>query len=176
MSKKYRQKHKYTKSEFVNICCNKCRICKLGASPDLCYSEFYRKDPKRFIKKVFKSLLGTRHLLGNANYSQSPGWVQEIQRNAQIEQMFKIAFCANNLCGRYILPIPASLRHSRCANLDACLNAFKRQINGEHITIPYEIFSKAEKQRRYVVQAYPSFFTNDSDTFRAEIKKILNEN
>ena len=110
MGKKHKKKYKYTKHDFINICCSKCRICKEGTDPSLCYSKFYKNDPKEFIKKIFKNLLESKHLLRSTTvnkkcypktlnlsnidqfYSYIPGWVQKKQQDVYIKQIFKKEF------------------------------------------------------------------------------------
>lgn len=154
MGKKQKKKYRYTKHEFINICCDKCGICDKGASPELCYFEFYRKDPKKFIKKVFKNLLINSYLM-----------CSEIH----FEYAFKNSFCNANICGNYISPTN-SIYHEQCRNINECMRAFKQQVKGQHLITPFTAFTGV---KRYVVQPYPTFFTNDSDTFREEIKKIV---
>jgi hypothetical protein len=151
------KKHKYTKHEFIDVCCSKCKLCDNGASPDLCYSEFYTKHPKKFIKQIFKSLLETKQLIINKDsYPQTYA--------EHLKYVFKKAFCTSNICNKYS-------KYKECNNIYNCLNTFRRQING-YPTIGLCIIKKRKKQR-YIVKPYPTFFTNDSEVFREEIKKIL---
>lgn len=164
MGKKRRNKHIYTKHEFISICCSKCGLCDKGATPDLCYSIFYIEHPKKFIKKIFRNLLKAKQLANEEIYSQLDG----IGHNINLEPLFKKVFCTTNLCGKYS-------PDKQCDNIYNCVNAFRRQINGYPIVNPHDIFNKikSKRQRRYIVQPYPAFFTNENEDFLKEIKEIL---
>lgn len=165
VGKKHRKKYKYTKHEFINICCDKCRICENGASPTLCYSEFYKKHPKDFIKITFKRLLELKHLMGS-HLHHKDYHIPDVY----LTYIFKEAFCKANLCNKSTDSV-----YKRCNNIHNCLEAFRRQMKGQPLTTFCTVSNKIKKKHeRYVVQAYPSFFTNDSDVFRKEIKEILN--
>ena len=146
--KKYKAKYKYTKHEFMSICCNKCRICYEGTSPDLCYSDLYAIQPKKFLKTIFRNL--TR-VTGR-------DWLY-----TDLEKFFIKVFCSTNICKNYKFS-------KKCNKLPICLNKFKYQLAGSY-NIGNLITKK--KQQQYVVQAYPTFFTNNNKAFSEEIKRIL---
>ena len=162
-----KKKYKYTKHEFMSICCSKCRICHDGFSPDLCYSDLYVIQPKKFIKIIFKNLLKTKYLIMGYN-SYIHGCVQRTSYDDNLKIFFIKVFCSANLCGKY-----NSLK--QCTNINRCLSDFKCQINGHSTTDKVSVFDKPtkKKKQRYIVQAYPTFFTNKSESFSEEIKKIL---
>jgi len=174
-SKSHRKRYKYTKAEFINICCEKCGLCPLGTSPDLCYSELYLMQPKKFIKVVFKNLLRIRKL------SDKNGYIRLYTENNDIEYLeylFRNAFCSANLCGKYNI-------NKQCENIIGCITAFRRQVKGynspEHFDIykpgsskiPKQKKKKKRKEQRYVAKPYPTFFTNGNAAFLKEINEII---
>ena len=161
MGKKNRKGYKYTKHEFISICCSKCKICHDGFSPDLCYSDLYTTQPKKFIKVIFKNLLKEKYLITEYN-PYIHGYIQE---NDNLKIFFIKVFCSANLCDKY-----NSLK--QCTNINRCLSDFRCQLNGYPIIDKVSVFNK-KKKKRYIVQPYPTFFTNESESFSKEIKRIL---
>lgn len=175
-SKSHKKRYKYTRAEFINICCEKCGLCSLGTSPDLCYSELYTMQPKRFIKIVFKNLLEIRKL------SDKNGYIYSYAENNNIEYLeylFRRAFCSANLCGKYNID-------KQCDNIIGCIAAFRRQVKGykstKHFNAYKSVLQKAPKQKkkkkkkkkqRYVAEPYPTFFTNGNAAFLEEINEII---
>ena len=168
MGKKNRKNYKYTKHEFISICCSKCRICYDGFSPDFCYSDLYIIQPKKFIKIIFRNLLETKHLIiENEKYnSYIYGGIKKPSYDNNLKALFVKVFCSADLCGRY-----NSLK--QCTNINMCLLDFKCQMNGCSIPNKVSVFNKQTKEQRYIVQPYPTFFTNDNEQFSKEIKKII---
>ena len=172
-SKSRKKRYKYTRAEFINICCEKCGLCPLGTSPDLCYSELYLIQPKKFIKVVFRNLLEIRKL------SDKDGYIRLYTENTNVEYLeylFRRAFCSANLCGKYRMD-------KQCDNIIGCIAAFRRQVKGynspEHFNIYRSVSTKAPKQKkkkkkqRYVAKPYPTFFTNGNAAFLEEINEII---
>lgn len=174
-SRTYKKRYKYTKVEFINICCEKCGLCPIGTSPDLCYSELYTLQPKRFIKVVFRNLLEIRKL------SDKNGYIRLYTDNSNVEYLeylFRNAFCSANLCGKY-------KPGEQCDNIIGCIAAFRRQVKGytspEHYnvhrsaqqTTKQKNKKKKKKKQRYVAKPYPTFFTNGNAAFLKEINEII---
>ena len=157
MAKQMGKKHKYTKQEFINICCNQCGLCDEGTTPSLCYSKFYVKHPKKFIKGIFKDLLKRKSLIDKNVCLQ----LQDVG----LGRVFRKVFCTSNLCNKYST-------YKQCNDFHDCLDIFRHQIN-RYSTITSCIGKKSDRKQRYVVQAYPTFFTNDNSVFHEEIEKIL---
>jgi hypothetical protein len=164
MGKKNKKGYKYTKHEFMSICCSKCGICHDGFSPDLCYSDLYVVHPKKFIKVIFRNLLKSKHLITEYN-PYMHGHVQGMIYNEALENFFIKVFCSANLCDKYN-------SSKQCVNINMCLSDFKYQLNGHSTADKVSVFSK-KKNQRYVVQPYPTFFTNENEKFSKEIKRIL---
>lgn len=174
-SKSRRKKHKYTRAEFINICCEKCGLCSPGTPPDLCYSELYVIHPKKFIKVIFRNLIEIRRL------SNKNGNIRLYTENSNIEYLeylFRRAFCSANLCGKY----NAS---KQCENIIGCVAAFRRQVKGYNSSGYYNIYKsvsptktiqknkKKKNKQRYVAKPYPTFFTNGNAAFLEEINEII---
>ena len=143
----------------MSICCSKCGICNEGFSPDLCYSNLYTIQPKKFIKVIFKNLLKSKHLIKERHNPYT---------HSNLKKFFIEVFCSANLCGKY-RPL------KQCTNINMCLSDLRCQINGYPITNKVTVFNTEIKKnkQRYIVQAYPTFFTNENENFSKEIKKIL---
>lgn len=178
-SKSHRKRYKYTRAEFINICCEKCGLCPPGTSPDLCYSELYLLQPKKFIKVVFRNLLEIRKL------ADKNGYIYLYTENSNveyIEYLFRNAFCSANLCGKYSVD-------KQCENIIGCIAAFRRQVKGytSQMIEPYDAYrpilpiptkqkkkkKNKKKKQRYVVKPYPTFFTNGNADFLEEINEII---
>lgn len=164
MGKKNRRKYKYTKHEFIQICCSKCKICNEKVSPDLCYSKFYLANPKKFIKVAFKRLLKIKR---DKCYTQT-GIPFLVNKFEHLRYIFKDVFCNADLCDDYY----------QCDSMSSCLLAFSIQTEGVSTTNTYTKLKRMSKKKkhRYVAKPYPSFFTNDNETFHKEIKDILGKN
>ena len=168
-----RKRYKYTKQEFISICCSKCRICDSGTSPDLCYSELYTMQPKRFIKVVFKNLLEIRKLADKNGYIQLYTGGKSTE---YLEYLFRKAFCSANLCGKYDSV-------NQCENIIGCIAAFRRQVKGYNYFNVHTLLGKNRKaksaqkpnkpQHRYIAKVYPTFFTNGNADFLKEINEII---
>lgn len=174
-SRSNKRKYKYTKQEFVNICCEKCGICKQGTSPDLCYSELYLEQPKKFIKVVFRNLLEIKKLTDKNGYVYLYTATEGVE---YLEYLFKRAFCSANLCGQY-------KGAKQCSNIIGCIAAFRQQVKGYDKVNGYDnVYTsistkqpkkkgKKKKKQRYVAEPYPTFFTNGKATFLREIQIAL---
>lgn len=170
MGKFKRKKHKYTKQEFINICCKKCGLCEEGTSPDLCYSELYVSQPKKFIKVIFRNLLSVKDSFDKAGLCASN------IGNTYLEHVFfRKAFCSANLCGNYN-------SYKQCDYIVGCMAAFRKQTkvyDNIYTSVPQKHSQKkkkSSKKNRYVAKAYPTFFTNGNADFLEEIKEILKDN
>ena len=154
---KKKTKYKYTKQEFIDICCSKCNICTDIVEPELCYSELYARHPKKFIKIVFKKLLRVSETLNNSN---------NYNGKDKIDFIVKKAFCDSHLCGHN------TNDNNDCALFSECTTLFEQQVIGEgDDSSPRR--KKRKKKKRYIVQPYPSFFTNSRQGFLDEIGDIL---
>lgn len=158
---KKRNKYKYTKREFTDICCSQCNICDSTFMPELCYSELYTRYPKKFIKLVFKRLLRVSEVLHNSNnYSGKD----------KIEFIVKKVFCGADLCGNN------HNNDGKCPHFSECTAVFGRQMGeGEGTTASSSVYKKERKKERYVAQPYPTFFTNGRQEFLDEIDGILSK-
>lgn len=170
---KHKKRYRYTKQEFISICCNKCKLCDKGTSPDLCYSELYALQPKRFIKTVFKNLLEIRKFIDKNGYLQSH--TKNNNYSKYLEYLFINAFCNTNLCGKYNSAVT-------CENITSCMAAFRHQTKGYNLYTSVidnrksksTVDKKKKKHKdRYVAKAYPTFFTNDNADFLEEINTII---
>lgn len=160
-AKANKQRRKYTKYEFMTLCCDKCTLCDPDTDPSFCYGKIYIKDPKKFIKTVFKDLLEFEHALGTASYLMS-------NRNSDtmLKMLFQETFCDSKICRDFSGSI-------ECPETEQCFHEFLGQITyRKKVTDTDKPASKRKKNRRQVYEPYPTFFCNTK--FEQSIKEILN--
>lgn len=46
-----------SKNRFKSAFCSRCGLCNTGTEPAFCYNGLYRKDPNKFISKVFPQII-----------------------------------------------------------------------------------------------------------------------
>lgn len=151
----------------MDICCSKCMLCKVGTDPTFCYEQIYKKEPKLFIKTIFRRLLEMNKWLLN----QSQGGKKEYEE--ELEYIFKNSFCKDGFCNDGV--------YGQCKKTANCLLAFKSQLtSGPRINVRvrntnYEAKpkkSKKEKRKdRFVAKPYPTFFCNEP--FKTEVEGLL---
>ena len=168
----------YNKKEFSEVFCQTCLICK-GSSPEFCYTNLYKHEPKPFIKKVFNNLIDI-----HAVY-QAMG---KSLRSMSIEQ-FQNIVCRTGIC--FDGDVFAS---AQCNNTNSCYKEFMNQLGIEHAAIIHEwkasdliefnnnktntshiSYKKKKKKRnkRYVCTPYATFFSKNDADFQAAIRRIL---
>ena len=159
-AKAKKRRYKYSKQEFLTLCCDKCTLCVSGVEPSFCYGKMYIKDPKMFVSKVFKELLGFK----NALYNE--GYIMDYEPNSMIKLMFQEAFCDSKICREYRGSVD-------CPETEQCLFEFTKQLKGIGATITVNNkYSKHKKGKRQVYEPYATFFCNSK--FEQTIKEILN--
>lgn len=159
-AKSKKRRYKYSKQEFLTLCCDKCTLCVSGVEPSFCYGKMYIKDPKMFVSKVFKELLGFKKLMYNESY------IVDYEPNSMIKLMFQETFCDSRICREYKGSID-------CPETEQCLFEFTKQLKGIGATITINNkHSKTKKSKRQVYEPYPTFFCNSK--FEQTIKEILN--
>ena len=142
------KKYKYNKSEFINILCKRCNLCKNTENPTFCYEFIYKSCKRKFIRKVFPKLLALKakeKLSGIqiCNYSSE-----------DFKVMFKQTFCNMGVCGKGI---------ENCDNISRCTTIFRLQLYGIKSTTKPPFNNRKIKKRKkdkYIVKPYPTFFTN----------------
>jgi len=160
-SKSKNKRYKYTKQEFTTLCCDKCILCDPGADPSFCYGKIYIKDPKIFIKSVFKELLSFGQTLGVA------GYIGNGDPDAMLKILFQETFCDSKICRGFAGSI-------ECPEIEQCLYEFTQQLKGVG-SATVNINSKGKKHKknkRQVYEPYPTFFCNSK--FEQTVKDILN--
>jgi len=161
-AKSKKRRYKYSKQEFIALCCEKCTLCNPGVEPSFCYGKIYVRDPKLFISNVFKELMEFKHALYNEYCTVS------LEPNSMIKLMFQEAFCDSKICREYKGSID-------CPEITQCLFEFTKQLNGVGtITTACTKSSKHKKNNRQVYEPYATFFCNSK--FEQTVKEILNNN
>lgn len=155
------KKHKYNKSEFINILCKKCDLCKNTADPAFCYEIIYKNSKRKFIQKVFPKLLilkAKEKVTGIPICTYSP---------EDFKSMFTQTFCNMGVCGKGI---------EECDNIPQCTTMFRLQLHGVKSTTKLSFNNrkvKKKKKNKYIVKPYPTFFTNDREDWKKEIHESL---
>ena len=180
-SKDKRKKLKYTKTEFQQIVCAKCRLCSSGTTPEFCYGEVYIANPKKFISIIFKNLLEIRTLASKIS-DVDPIFLSD----EDIEYIFTTSFCSSNYCDQN------KIENGVCSYLPGCLSVFRKQLKpqteGKLIISSRRKMSKKERRQarvkqaqssgnvvtRYVPHPYPTFFCNES--MKEEVRRIVDGN
>lgn len=159
-AKAKKRRYKYSKQEFSALCCDKCTLCIPGTEPSFCYGKMYIKDPKIFISKVFKELLGFKRTLYNENY------VMTYESDPMLRILFQETFCDSRICVNH-------RGGSECYETEQCLFEFIKQLKGvgAAITVNNKC-SKHKKNKRQVYEPYATFFCNAK--FEQTVKEILN--
>lgn len=155
------KKHKYNKSEFINILCKRCDLCKNTEDPAFCYNIIYKKHKRKFVQKVFPKLLKlkTEEKLSGipiCNYNSK-----------NFELMFKQTFCNSGVCGKNI---------ENCDSVLKCITIFRLQLYGIKATtkLPSNGYkTKKESKNRYIAKPYPTFFTNAKNGWQEKIHEFL---
>lgn len=146
------KKHKYNKKEFINIVCKNCGLCKNIGNPTFCYTTIYKNHKRRFIQKIFPKLLALR------KRQNSSGKLLYAASLDNVELAFKQTFAKSSFIKREDI-----FRH---------LIAFRTQLRGDtNVTI--KIPKSKKKKQKYIVKAYPSFFSNDREGLQEEIRTTL---
>jgi hypothetical protein len=178
MSKKSKNKKRYrfSKQEFVEIVCSKCRICQNDTDPIFCFSEVYKDKPKIFINNIFPKLVDFQRELieyyGYPNISYC--------EDDDINKIVKECFCKSNYCKKGIIST------ENCDYIAGCIFNFRKQIMPSNSIVGFvgnllsstkikkkEKAKWKKKKARYVPEPYPTMFCNEG--FKGEIMKILEE-
>lgn len=158
-NKNKKGKNRYTKSQFLDIYCLNCDLCRIQPpDPIFCYEELYKIDPNRFLESCFVGLMKAARGIRESNLSSN-----DITIN-RFRELFCEPFCKRNSCGLLL----------------DCFNLFKDQINGRARSKAnmHKNKKKRKKSRqRYICEPYPTIFTSDNEEWQLKIENILsNEN
>lgn len=151
-----RKKHRYSRNEFINIICKNCNLCRNIGNPTFCYDILYKKYKQKFIQKVLPRLLSFRNRQESSNvpfYTHSSDTLQF---------MFTQTFFENNLI--------------KCKDIPKYFDDFRIQLNNPlFLNTKISKIKKRPKRKsnKYVVKAYPTFFTNDREGWKEEIRQSL---
>jgi len=173
--KKRKNKQKFSKVQFREIICAKCKLCESDDAIKhnfFCYNQIYLQNPKRFIKTTFPALL------------EAAGWIENNQNpiskrpDANVVYMLKHIFCNSGVCGKEYSTWDEK---NQCEFTEDCLQTFKQQIRGELRNSPKLIAetsrrkkkNKKKKDKKVVVKPYPTFICNPE--FVEEIREILGD-
>jgi hypothetical protein len=156
-----RKKHIYTKAEFLDIICTRCGLCKELGNPLFCYDNMYRLSKKVFIKKALPRLLEV------SSWQKQSGLPYHSRNNVDFEYAFKRIFCLSGVCGS---------KEANCENLLGCMMIFRNQLSNTNVSNKIKINIKKKNKKAWHPRPYPTFFTNDNDEWKEEIRRIVNEN
>ncbi len=152
-----RRKYKYTMHEFKDIVCSQCAICDIKTTPDFCYTEVYKTNPKLFMRVIFNKLV----LNNKVNFTDS-----------ELVEFVQDVFCNSNFCKEGIYT------NDVCEFTSGCVAVFKKQMyETTDSSLPKQQkkskYSR-KKKNRYVPVPYPTFFCNKE--FMSEVKRIIDGN
>lgn len=147
-NKKLKRRFKYSKHEFMDICCRQCQICADGVDPAFCYPKVYKQDPKKFMLEIFGLLLVIHDEILNGTHQSGKTPEKEAA------EIFNRVFAKIDFSNR-----KKARRDFYCQMLDQ--TPLKAQ------------GKKKKKKQRYVVQPYPTFFCNPE--FMEEVKATIND-
>lgn len=153
--KKRDKKNKiYTKKQFINIICTYCGICGYTSfNPTFCYEEMYKKNPSAFMEHCYV------HLIKLKMESESRGFALTIVNQHELKEIF----CCSDVCGRKA--------GAYCEHVLVCLKKFRDQMFGTGSART----RRNKKKEKFICAAYPTFFTNDNEEWKNEIKGILED-
>jgi len=174
---KNKKKQQYSRHEFMDICCDRCMLCAANASPVFCYDVVYKQNPKRFISHVFKNLIDITSKIANGEDVNNDSPEEEASRI--FSKVFYDVYFSN-------------IKESRELFIEqVCGNEFDKtdkddpdetELVKDSIKSPFKCIriskkqkkNKKNKQKRFVAEAYPTFFCNPG--FIEEINNTLNGN
>ncbi|RLF88022.1 hypothetical protein DRN34_00365 [Thermococci archaeon] len=172
--RKKKNKHKFSKVEFREIVCAKCKLCETDEARMhnfFCYNQIYKLNPKRFIKITFPKILEVTTWIENSANPASQ------RSDDNLMYLMRHIFCESGVCGREFTSWDEL---NRCEYEEDCFLSFRNQLNGELKTSPKLIAEQnrrrkrsKKKKRRVVVQPYPTFICNPE--FIDEIREILGD-
>ena len=142
------KKYKYNKSEFINILCKKCGLCKEIKDPAFCYEFIYKNCKRKFIQKIFPKLLILKAK------EKSSGVLLCTYSLEDFESMFKQTVCDAGVCGKDA---------EECNDISECTTMFRLQLYGIKSTTKLSFNNRKIKERkknRYIAKPYPTFFAN----------------
>lgn len=141
-----RKKRKYNKSEFVNIVCNNCELCRNVGNPTFCYNVIYKKHKQKFIQKIFPKLLRLR------NKQEVSGVLFCFCNPETFRSEFEQTFLKDKLV--------------KYKDIFEYLELFRLQLTD------FNNVKDTLKRDKYIVKAYPTFFANN---WQKEISEILSK-
>ena len=116
-NKKRRKKNNYTKTEFCEVFCQTCLMCK-KLNPLFCHSYLYKNESKSFVNKVFNNLIDIHSIY------QASG---RYPASMSVEQ-FQNVVCRTGICFNGDTYASAS-----CDIIKDCYTSFMEQICPERV-------------------------------------------
>ena len=180
--KRNKKTRPYNKKQFTEIFCVSCGLCDPKNDPSFCYIELYKHEPKEFVNAVWRNLQDV------ASYMRSLG---RPYSSMSMEQ-FQNIFCITGICWNRDAD-----EGLKCDNLKSCYEMFREQMgaapglliheNRNIVRIPVvkgvsgkggkvvSIYTSRRKRKgkRYIANAYPTFFSSKNPEFQEAVKKIL---
>lgn len=152
---KKKRRGMYNKAQFHDIVCQHCSLCSIY-NPTFCYEQIYKQSPNRFMFYCYGALLGMRYSFEKKGFSPKDIGITD----------FRMVFCHSGIC-------TGSPQYA-CTDALECFKEFKGQIKGKFIgKLGKSIGRFIREDKEYLYKAYPTFFTNDNEEWKAKVKEIL---
>ena len=195
--KKKKLKKSYNKKQFEDVLCTGCRVCSgYSQGPGFCY-DLYKEDPEVFLKGVYQKLVTIEEwpwtvTASNGNEIMAFRNVStKTKVNGKLVEtaVFKNIYCRSGIC--------EANDHDACPMIEECMLNFRKQTGhwGDNPIITGSLpgtgnvkfnrkqtkrerkaaTKKAKKKTKYICKAYPTFFTNDREGWKAQIEDMLTD-
>lgn len=170
MGRKKRRK-KIAKAKFRKSICSSCNLCTKSVNPKFCYNFLYKKNPGIFRDSILPAMLTQSDLLKQLKKMDPATLSISLPAMAVFANIFCSSKICTNNCKR---DMPA---------ITACLTKFKTQELKQSVfkmirdTLPTNQKKKKNRRRKKIKQKPKvTVFMSDNEEFKAEVKKIIEDN
>ena len=150
---KNKKKGNYSRTQFIDIICSQCGICEFP-DPKFCYNDMYKEKQDTFLHNVYPNL--TSHHKENMTKYAYESLVD--YSDDKLTELFVACICNSSEC-------PAK-SGEECDYIAGCIMVFKKQ------SIYFRsgsTESKGCKAKKFILEAYPTFFCSNGIRNEAQI-------
>lgn len=162
---KRKNKKLLTKWDFTGMCCSKCMLCREGTEPEFCYQHVYKQNPKRFIEAIFPRLLNAGDKIMDGDFDGDADSAEEMNK------LFDFVFSIVHFQNRNAARIDFANQITAPTISPSSKKKTDKQLSREQRTANRRAKKGKKKAKRYIVEAYPTFFC--SSGMREEIRNII---